>query len=130
MNYERSAKYGDEVGGHTVSGHVHTVARIVTIKQTENNQTLVFKLDDASYIKYILPKGFVAVDGCSLTVGEVDEEDGTFSVYLIPETLRVTVLGEKGMGDGVNVEVEAQTQAIVETVERVVARMMKEKAMV
>jgi riboflavin synthase len=130
VNYERSAKYGDEVGGHTVSGHVHTVARIVTIKQTENNQTLVFKLDDASYIKYILPKGFVAVDGCSLTVGEVDEEDGTFSVYLIPETLRVTVLGEKGMGDGVNVEVEAQTQAIVETVERVVARMMKEKAMV
>lgn len=59
-------------------------------------------------MKYILPKGFIAVDGISLTVGEV--EGDTFSVYLIPETLRVTILGTRALGDSVNLEVEAQTQ--------------------
>jgi riboflavin synthase len=68
----------------------------------------------------VLPKGFIAVDGCSLTVGEVDGR--RFSVYLIPETLRVTVFGFKGVGDLVNIEVEAQTQAIVDTVERVIGQ--------
>jgi riboflavin synthase len=61
-------------------------------------------------------QGFVAVDGCSLTIGEV--EGNTFSVYLIPETLRVTAMGGKGLGDSVNIEVDRQTQAIVDTVER------------
>jgi riboflavin synthase len=74
-------------------------------------------------MKYILPKGYVAVDGCSLTVGEV--WDDCFSVYLIPETLRVTVFGIKGEGDDVNIEIEAQTQAIVETVERVVQQYLQ-----
>lgn len=87
-----------------------------------------FELADPTWIKYILPKGFVAVDGCSLTVGEVTDE--TFSVYLIPETLRVTVLGIKGKGDIVNIEAEAQTQAIVNTVERVVARYLEQGGLV
>ena len=124
INFERSAKVGDEIGGHTVSGHVHTTATIVNVHQTEDNLRLEFELQDPSWIKYILPKGFVAVDGCSLTVGEVT--DKSFSVYLIPETLRVTVLGLKGKGDVVNIEAEAQTQAIVNTVERVVARYLQE----
>lgn len=59
-------------------------------------------------MKYILPKGFVAVDGISLTVGEVGEN--SFCVYLIPETLRVTTLGVRKEGDAVNIEIEAQTQ--------------------
>lgn len=71
-------------------------------------------------MKYILPKGFIAVDGCSLTVGET-WGDG-FSVYLIPETIRVTVFAFKTQGDNVNIEIEAQTQAIVDTVERVVGQ--------
>lgn len=125
VNYERSARYGDEVGGHTVSGHIHTTAIIKRLDQSENNRRIQFTLEQPEYIKYILPKGFVAVDGCSLTVGEV-ENDG-FSVYLIPETLRVTVLGDKKEGDVVNIEVDAQTQAIVDTVERVVARYMENR---
>lgn len=80
---------------------------------------------DPEWMKYILPKGYIAVDGCSLTIGEVT--DTTFSVYLIPETLRVTVLGEKGEGDVVNVEVETQTQAIVDTVERVLQQYVEKK---
>ncbi len=61
------------------------------------------------WMKYVLPKGFIAVDGISLTVGEVGAD--RFAVYLIPETLRVTTLGGRAEGDAVNLEVEAQTQA-------------------
>jgi len=62
------------------------------------------------------------VDGCSLTVGEVGPD--WFTVYLIPETLRVTVFGSRKVGDLVNIEVDSQTQTIVDTVERVVAASM------
>ncbi len=127
VNFERSAKVGDEIGGHTVSGHVHTKAKIVKIEDSPNNRRIVFELPDDKWMRYVLPKGFIAVDGCSLTVGEV--EGRTFSVWLIPETIRVTVFGVKGVGDSVNIEVEAQTQAIVDTVERVVARYMAEKGL-
>lgn len=63
------------------------------------------------FVKYILPKGFIAVDGISLTVGEVGLD--SFTVYLIPETLRVTTLGRRGKGDAVNIEIEAQTQVLL-----------------
>lgn len=86
VNFERSAKVGDEIGGHTVSGHVHSTAKISKLDTTEDNVRMEFELTEKEWIKYILPKGFVAVDGCSLTVGEV--EGSSFSVYLIPETLR------------------------------------------
>jgi riboflavin synthase len=127
VNFERSARVGDEIGGHSVSGHVHTKAVISDVQETPNNRRVVFELPDEAWMRYILPKGFIAVDGCSLTVGEV--QGRTFSVYLIPETLRVTVFGRKGKGDSVNVEVEAQTQAIVDTVERVVARYMADRGL-
>jgi len=127
VNYERSARVGDEIGGHNVSGHVHTKATIVKIEDSPNNRRIVFELPEDSWMRYILPKGFIAVDGCSLTVGEV--EGRTFSVWLIPETIRVTVFGVKGVGDSVNIEVEAQTQAIVDTVERVVERYMAQRGL-
>eukprot|EP00775_Hariotina_reticulata_P006059 gene6059-6297_t len=111
VNFERSARVGDEIGGHNVSGHVHCTAKILKIEDSENNRRVTFQLPEKKWMKYILPKGFIAVDGCSLTVGEV-RDDNCFSVYLIPETLRVTVFGIKGEGDEVNIEIEAQTQAI------------------
>mmetsp|Transcript_5904 Transcript_5904/g.36600 ORF Transcript_5904/g.36600 Transcript_5904/m.36600 type:complete len:240 (-) Transcript_5904:2692-3411(-) len=119
VNYERSARMGDEIGGHQVSGHVHCTGTIGEVRNTDDNCRMVFQLP-THVMKYILPKGFVAVDGCSLTVGEVD--GNSFSVYLIPETLRMTVLGEKKQGHRVNIEIDAQTQAIVDTVERVLAQ--------
>lgn len=70
VNFERSARMGDEIGGHTVSGHVHTVARVSAIERREDDVRMQFALEDPAWRKYILPKGFVAVDGCSLTVGE------------------------------------------------------------
>lgn len=123
VNFERSARVGDEIGGHNVSGHVHCKATMSNVEVTEKNRRLTFSLQDPKFIKYILPKGYIAVDGTSLTVGEV--WDNSFSVYLIPETLRVTVFGVKGVGDSVNIEIETQTQAIVDTTERVVAQYME-----
>ena len=120
VNFERSARVGDEIGGHTVSGHVQTTARIDSVTTGDGKTRMDFSLSDPFWKKYVLQKGFVSIDGCSLTVGETSGEGG-FCVYLIPETLRVTVLGDKAVGDFVNVEVEAQTQAIVDTVERVLA---------
>ncbi|KAL3147131.1 hypothetical protein ABBQ38_015087 [Trebouxia sp. C0009 RCD-2024] len=124
VNFERSARMGDEIGGHHVSGHVHTTAQVRQIEETENNRRLTFQVPK-EWMKYILPKGFIAVDGCSLTVGETGED--WFSIYLIPETLRVTVLGTKQQGDTVNLEIDAQTQAIVDTVEKVVQQYLQQK---
>jgi riboflavin synthase len=71
VNFERSARMGDEIGGHTVSGHVHSTAAITSAERHGDDVRLQFTLQDGAWSKYILPKGFVAVDGCSLTVGEV-----------------------------------------------------------
>ena len=120
VNVERSASYGDEIGGHVVSGHVTGMAEIVHIEEPENNRALTFSVPRA-WMKYVFPKGFIALDGCSLTVVDVDKrahaDTGTFSVWFIPETLRLTTFGQKGIGDRVNVEIDPQTQAIVDTVE-------------
>lgn len=118
VNFERSARVGDEIGGHVVSGHVHTVAEIYEQRETENNREVRFRVRDRAIAKYVLPKGFVAIDGCSLTVGDVCEEEGTFSVWLIPETIRATAFKQKGKGSSVNVEIESSTRAIVDTIER------------
>ncbi|KAL6763598.1 hypothetical protein V8C86DRAFT_1824296 [Haematococcus lacustris] len=120
VNFERAAKLGDEIGGHSVSGHVHTTATITNVEVSPNNRRVTMTLPEEQWMKYILPKGYVAVDGTSLTVGEVGER--SFSVYLIPETLRSTVFGIKSVGDTVNIEVETQTQAVVDTVERLMAQ--------
>ncbi|EOY4516104.1 riboflavin synthase subunit alpha [Vibrio vulnificus] len=117
VNIERAAKFGDEIGGHSMSGHISTTATIDQIIDTPNNRTIWFKLlyDDA--MKYILAKGYIGVDGCSLTIGEVEAD--RFSVHLIPETLNRTLFGQRNVGESVNIEFDPQTQAIVDTVERV-----------
>ncbi|WP_017220088.1 riboflavin synthase [Moritella dasanensis] len=115
VNLERAAKFGDEIGGHLLSGHVHTQAEIVTINRTDTNCDICFKIAP-EWQKYVLPKGFISIDGISLTLGDV--ADGEFWVHLIPETLGVTNLGGRKVGQYVNIEIDSQTQAIVDTVER------------
>jgi riboflavin synthase len=118
VNIERAAKFGDEIGGHSMSGHISLMATITDVIDTPNNRTIWFELPMAS-MKYILAKGYIGIDGCSLTIGEV--EDVRFSVHLIPETLQRTLFGKRIVGDRVNIEFDPQTQAIVDTVERVLA---------
>jgi len=115
VNFERAARFGDEIGGHLLSGHIHTSINVVSIERPENNCIITFEAP-SEWIKYILPKGFVAVNGCSLTVGEV--VGNRFNVYLIPETLEITTFGNVKAGAVINLEVDHQTQTIVDTVER------------
>ncbi len=114
---ERSAKVGDEVGGHDVSGHVIGTGTI-RARRAEGHACDLEIAVPPEWMKYISVKGFVAVDGSSLTVGECSSSGG-FWVHLIPETLRLTRLGEKAEGDRVNIELDARTVSIVDTVERV-----------
>lgn len=116
VNVERAARFGDEIGGHPLSGHVHDQVVIETIERPDNNCIIRFGADPR-WRRFLMPKGYVALNGCSLTLGEVDDQG--FTVFLIPETLRVTTFGTAQTGDLVNLEIDAQTQAIVETVERV-----------
>jgi riboflavin synthase len=125
VNVERSASVGDEIGGHLVSGHVMGTAEIVAIERPEGNHAARFRVP-AAWMKYVLPKGFIALDGASLTVVDTDRARGEFSVWFIPETLRRTTFGRKGVGARVNVEIDARTQAIVDTVEAVLPTMLAE----
>ncbi|MGR5211284.1 riboflavin synthase subunit alpha [Vibrio rotiferianus] len=118
VNIERAAKFGDEIGGHSMSGHISLMAEITDIIDTPNNRTIWFTLPTES-MKYVLAKGYIGLDGCSLTIGEVKEN--SFSVHLIPETLERTLFGCRQVGEKINVEFDPQTQAIVDTVERVLA---------
>ncbi|MGH1463384.1 MAG: riboflavin synthase subunit alpha [Neptuniibacter sp.] len=115
INFERAASFGDEIGGHVLSGHIHSKVAIVEIEKTATNCIIWFEVDD-KWLRYIFPKGFVALNGCSLTIGEIKEK--RFNVYLIPETLAITTFGEKGVGSIINMEIDAHTQAIVDTVDR------------
>ncbi|RWR03527.1 riboflavin synthase subunit alpha [[Pantoea] beijingensis] len=120
INVERAAKFSDEIGGHLMSGHIMTTAEICKIINSENNREIWFKPRDVEQMKYILHKGFIGIDGISLTVGDVNKTK--FCVHLIPETLARTTLGTKKLGQRVNIEIDPHTQAIVETVERVLAQ--------
>lgn len=118
VNIERSAAFGDEIGGHVVSGHVTGAAEIVQVETPTNNRVVTFKIP-LEKIKYLFSKGFVALDGASLTVVGVDKQMGTFSVHLIPETLRMTTFGFKDVGSNVNFEIDSRTQTIVDTIEAI-----------
>ena len=115
VNVERAARFDDEIGGHLLSGHVHGQVTLLSIEQPENNCILWFSLPP-EFCEYVLPKGYIGLNGCSLTIGEV--MDDRFCVYLIPETLRITTFGDLAVGDKINLEIDSQTQAVVDTVKR------------
>lgn len=118
VNFERSLTFGREIGGHLVSGHVHGSALILAVEQSGANWRVDIELKP-EFKNYVLSKGFISIDGISLTVGEVTAS--SFSLHLIPETLEVTTLGQRKAGDRVNIELDQQTVTIVDTVERVLA---------
>ena len=120
VNVERSLRYGDEVGGHLLSGHI--IGRGLINKADRIGDGAQYSIVAPPAVrKYIASKGYVGIDGISLTIGDVRSEG--FDLHLIPETLRLTTLGDKAVGDAVNLEIDSTTMMVVETVER----MMKEK---
>ena len=118
VNFERAIRFGDELGGHLLSGHVMSAGLIHSIIE-KGEGTDISIIAPPSLQKYIIEKGFIAIDGISLTVGEV--QSNVFALHLIPETLRMTTLGAKQEGDAVNIEIDSNTQTIVSTVERMLA---------
>jgi len=101
VNLERSLKVGDRISGHFVTGHIDCSGIIRKKNYLYNN--LCFEIAvPAEFIKYSIPKGSIALDGISLTI--VERKSNTFSVYIIPHTLKNTTLGFKGPSDKVNIE--------------------------
>lgn len=107
LNLERSLKVGDELGGHIVSGHVDGVGRIIQYENMGGSWAL-YILAPKDMAAYIAPKGSITINGISLTVNEVrDQDDGClFTLNIIPHTAQVTNLQQAKAGDTVNLEID------------------------
>ena len=103
LNLERALRLGDELGGHMVSGHVDGIAELIARDEFLDSSGLTFRVP-TELARFIAPKGSITLDGISLTVNEVNGD--TFSVLLIPHTLKVTTFGALQVGARVNLEVD------------------------
>ena len=117
VNLEKSLKFGDTVGGHFVSGHIHTRGRIVEVELVGESKNNLVEIEE-KWIKYLTEKGYISVNGASITIGKVSKN--TFYVHLIPETLKTTNLDELIYDNYVNLEFDQATIAIVDTTERLI----------
>ncbi len=118
INVERAARDGAEIGGHPLSGHVDFKATVAEVRQPENNHVLRLAVP-APWMRYVFAKGYIAVNGASLTVADAERQrdgSGWFEVWLIPETLRMTCFAHKQVGEALNIEIERATQVFVDTV--------------
>ena len=115
VNIERSLKFGDEIGGHLLSGHIIATGLVSEVLNSGEGMSLSIMVP-LSIEKYLIEKGYVAIDGISLTLGEVS--NSSFNLHIIPETMRQTKISSKQVGDAVNIEIDSTTQTIVATVER------------
>jgi riboflavin synthase len=119
VNLERSAVYGAEIGGHMVSGHVSTTADLTGLELKDDDAHIEFRVP-AEWFRYVFLRGFLAVDGASLTVAHIDEAQRLCRINLIPETLRNTCIGRYRSGDRLNIEVEHHTQVLVDVISRTI----------
>ena len=113
VNLERALKMGDELGGHLLSGHIMSKSSVVSRKNNGKGVDLEISVND-ELKPYIMEKGYIAIDGISLTIGKVNQN--TFNLHLIPETLERTTINSKIEGSLVNIEIDSITQAVVSTV--------------
>ena len=106
VNLERAVSASTRMGGHFVQGHVDTIATILSTTPDGNAITFRLQPKDRSVMRYIVKKGYVTLDGASLTITNVDDEEGWWEVMLIAYTQEKVVMGKKKQGDDVNVEVD------------------------
>ncbi len=109
VNLERAMKASARFDGHIVQGHVDTIASLIRIEQAGDSYYYTFQ-PDPKYLRYIAEKGSVAIDGISLTVARVDTT--TFTLALIPHTIKVTALSNRSRGSRVNVECDVLARYI------------------
>jgi len=115
VNFERSLRMGDEMGGHIVSGHVDGVGEVVALTPENESTRIRFRVP-GRLAKYIAPKGSMAIDGVSMTVNEVDGD--VFGVNVIPHTQEVTTLGRLKVGSRVNLEIDMLARYVARLLER------------
>ena len=118
VNLERSIKASSEIGGHLMSGHIHFTGEVKKILDKENTKDMKISISK-EYSDYILEKGYIGINGCSLTIGKIFKDQ--FNIHLIPETLKVTNLEKLEEKDLVNIEIDQTTIAIVDTVKKTLA---------
>ena len=113
VNLERALKMGDELGGHLLSGHIMSTSSIISKKN--NGEGIDIKISLNEKLKsFVMEKGYIAIDGMSVTVGTV--ANNSFNIHVIPETLERTTINSKIEGSMVNIEIDSITQAVVSTV--------------
>ena len=122
VNLERALKMGDELGGHLLSGHIMCKSSVVSRKNNGEGVDLEISIND-ELKPYIMEKGYIAIDGISLTIGKVNQN--TFNLHLIPETLERTTINSKIEGSLVNIEIDSITQAVVSTVASIMDNSIK-----
>ena len=118
VNLERSINASTEVGGHLMSGHIHFTGKVIKTSFKDSTRDILIKFS-AKFKEYIFEKGYIGLNGCSLTLGKVNKD--SFYIHLIPETLSVTNLKNLKKDSLVNVEIDQNTIAIVETVKNTLA---------
>lgn len=118
VNIERSAKVGMENGGHNLYGHIEGTALVKAISRHGETMHIDLEIPNGN-IKYFFLKGFIGLNGCSLTVNRVDRATQQISIDLIPETLRLTTWEDVQVGDEVNYEIDQMTRTMVDTLENI-----------
>ncbi|WP_180013799.1 riboflavin synthase subunit alpha [Acinetobacter sp. YH16031] len=118
VNVERSAKVGAENGGHNLYGHIEGTAIIKNLEHRGETYHINIQIPDGN-IKYFFLKGFIGLNGCSLTINRVDRANSEISIDLIPETLRLTTWKNAKVGDEVNYEIDQTTRTLVDTLENI-----------
>ncbi|MEK6644529.1 MAG: riboflavin synthase [Planctomycetota bacterium] len=116
VNLQKSLRVGDRIDGHFVQGHVDAIGVISRIDRDDGESMWWIELDDHA-MRYLIPKGSVAIDGISLTVAKM--AGGQFGVAIIPTTLEITTLGTKRVGASVNIETDILSRTVVQHLERV-----------
>ena len=124
VNVERAVKEGAEIGGHLLSRHIDFYGKIIEIQKPKNNYALTIEIP-STWMRYIFSKGYIGLNGTSLTMSDVNREKGSFEVWLIPETLRKTTFVQKKVDDLVNIEIDRNTQVIVDTVRSAIEEQFK-----
>ncbi|WP_312968491.1 riboflavin synthase subunit alpha [Acinetobacter gerneri] len=121
VNIERSVKAGMENGGHNLYGHIEGMAQVINVIHSGETVHIDLVIPEDN-IKYFFKKGFIGLQGCSLTVNRVDRKSHEISVDLIPETLRLTTFKYIKAGDQLNYEIDQMTRTMVDTLESIHAR--------
>lgn len=112
VNLELPLRASDRVDGHFVLGHIDTTCSLVDVRDDAPGKRIRFEPIDRTCLRFIVPKGFVALDGISLTVAEICD-DGTFEVAIIPDTLKRTTMGHRRTGDLINLETDILVKSVV-----------------